>query len=195
MAKLYFKYGAMNSGKSTSLMQAAFNYEERGMRVIIIKPMIDTKGDDSIISRLGVNRKVNYLISKSDSIKDIVKEDIKTNGKLACIFIDEAQFITKTQAEDALYITAKLDVPVICYGLRSDFLTNGFEGSDRLLVLSHNIEELKTICRCGKKALFNARKVNGKFIFEGSQVAIDNVDNVEYESLCPQCYYDNRGIL
>lgn len=122
MAKLFFKYGAMNAGKSTLLMQAAHNYEERGMRVLLIKPSVDT-----------------------------------------------------------------MDIPVICYGLRTDFLLNGFEGSTRLLELAHNIEEIKTICACGKKALINARKVNGEFVFQGKQVAIDG-EEVEYESLCPKCY-------
>lgn len=188
MAKLYFKYGAMNSGKSTALLQSAHNYEERGMRTVIMKPMIDTKGADSVVSRLGVQRRVDYLVKSGDSIQQIVKKDIADNGSLHCIFVDECQFLTVPQAEELFWIAVNMDIPVICYGLRTDFLTKGFAASGRLLELAHSIEELKTICRCGKKAMFNARKINGQFVFEGEQVAIDKENNVEYESLCPVCY-------
>lgn len=188
MAKLYFKYGAMNSGKSTILLQSAHNYEERGMRTVILKPMIDTKGADRVVSRLGVSRKVHYLVSASDNIRDIIIQDIEANGKLHCIFVDESQFLAIPQVDQLFWIAVEMDIPVICYGLRTDFLTNGFPASGRLLEMAHTIEELKTICRCGKKAMFNARKINGKFVFEGEQVAIDNENNVEYESLCPVCY-------
>lgn len=188
MAKLYFKYGAMNSGKSTVLLQSAHNYEERGMRTVIVKPVIDTKGADSIVSRLGITRKVDYLVAADRSITEIIREDIAANGSLHCIFADECQFFTVKQAEELFWIAVEMDIPVICYGLRTDFLTNGFAASSRLLELAHSIEELKTICRCGRKAMFNARKINGNFVFEGEQVAIDNENNVEYESLCPRCY-------
>lgn len=193
MAKLYFKYGAMNSGKSTLLLQSAHNYEERGMRTIIMKPMVDTKGDDRIVSRLGVSRQVDYLINANDSIEKTVSEDIAQNGSLHCIFVDECQFLTVKQAEELFWITVSMDIPVLCYGLRTDFLTNGFAASSRLLELAHSIEEMKTICRCGKKAMFNARKINGLFVFEGRQVAIDNQNDVEYESLCPVCYLREKN--
>lgn len=193
MAKLYFKYGAMNSGKSTMLLQSAHNYEERGMRTVIIKPLIDTKGADSVVSRLGVSRKVDYLLAADDSIQSVVNSDIEKNGSLHCIFVDECQFLTVSQAEELFWTAVSMDIPVICYGLRTDFLTNGFAASSRLLELAHSIEELKTICRCGKKAMFNARKINGIFVFEGEQVAIDNENNVEYESLCPVCYLREKN--
>lgn len=193
MAKLYFKYGAMNSGKSTMLLQSAHNYEERGMRTVIIKPVIDTKGADSVVSRLGVSRKVDYLLAAEDSIQSVVNSDIEKNGNLHCIFVDECQFLTVSQAEELFWTAVSMDIPVICYGLRTDFLTNGFAASSRLLELAHSIEELKTICRCGKKAMFNARKINGIFVFEGEQVAIDNENNVEYESLCPVCYLREKN--
>ena len=193
MAKLYFKYGAMNSGKSTMLLQSAHNYEERGMRTVIIKPLIDTKGADSVVSRLGVSRKVDYLLAADDSIQSVVNSDIEKNGSLHCIFVDECQFLTVSQAEELFWTAVSMDIPVICYGLRTDFLTNGFAASSRLLELAHSIEELKTICRCGKKAMFNARKINGICVFEGEQVAIDNQNNVEYESLCPVCYLREKN--
>lgn len=193
MAKLYFKYGAMNSGKSTLLLQSAHNYEERGMRTVIIKPMVDTKGDDKVVSRLGVQRKVDYLVNSDVAITDIITADIAANGVLHCIFVDECQFLTVKQAEELFWIAVDMDIPVLCYGLRTDFLTNGFAASSRLLELAHSIEEMKTICRCGKKAMFNARKINGRFVFEGRQVAIDNQNNVEYESLCPVCYLKEKS--
>ncbi|MDP4088307.1 MAG: thymidine kinase [Bacillota bacterium] len=192
MSKLYFRYGAMNCGKSTNLLQAAYNYEERGMNVLILKPQIDTKGNDKIISRLDVKRKVDHLIHPSTNIFCLINsvlETEKVKKPIDCILIDEAQFLKSEQVDQLMQIVVKLNIPVICYGLRTDFKTNGFEGSTRLLQLAHTIEELKTICRCGKKALFNARKVNGEFTLKGEQVAIDMENNIEYESLCADCYY------
>ena len=189
MSKLYFRYGAMNSGKSTHLMQVAYNYEERGLRVVLLKPATDKKGGAKLISRLGVTRKVDMVIDREDDIYERVQEDVNNNGKLDCILVDEVQFMKSYQIDQLFSIAVKLDIPVICYGLRTDFLMEGFEGSTRLLLLAHSIEEMKTICKCGSKAVVNARKINGKFVFAGEQIAIDNVDNVEYESLCGKCYY------
>lgn len=184
MSKLYFRYGAMNSGKSTALLQVAHNYEERGMNVIVLKPATDTKANNYVSSRLGTKRKVDFLISYDESIPII--------NNVNCILVDESQFLSEQQV-DELYEIAKInEIPVICYGLRTDFKTNFFEGSKRLMELADDIEELKTICRCGKKATFNARKINNKFVFEGNQVEIDNQDNIEYESLCGTCYILQR---
>lgn len=190
MSKLYFRYGAMNCGKSTNLLQVAHNYEERGMNIIIIKPKTDTKGGNTVVSRLGVTREVDMLLSENENIYHEVEMWINKNGKMNCILADEAQFLKRHQIDELFEIAVKMDIPVICYGLRTDFQMNGFEGSERLLLLAHSLEELKNICNCGKKALLNGRKINGRFIFEGKQVAIDNEDNVEYEALCPKCYYD-----
>ena len=192
MAKLFFRYGTMNSGKSTALMQVAYNYEERGMRVIVLKPSIDTKADDCIESRLGVRRPVDLLVPPEMDLLAAVKEDIGRRGPLACVLVDEAQFLKKEQADQLLAVTVKLRVPVICYGLRTDFSANGFEGSTRLLEIAHNVEEMKTICACGRKAMFNGRRVGGRYVFEGDQVAIDTVDDVEYEALCATCYFAER---
>ncbi len=189
MSKLYFRYGAMNCGKSTNLLQVAYNYEERGMKVIVIKPKTDTKGGNKIISRLGVTKEVDLSFDKRENIFTSIEAFIKVNGNIHCILADEAQFFTKEQIDQLFIVAVKLDIPVICYGLRTDFQMEGFEGSERLLLLAHSLEELKTICMCGKKALLNGRKINGKFVFEGDQIAIDKEDNVEYESLCPQCYF------
>ena len=187
MAKLYFRYGAMNSGKTALLLQAAHNYEERGMEVLIVKPTIDSKGDDHLVSRIGLTRKVDKLLAPKDDIYKYVK---KLKRKIKCILVDEAQFLEKEQVDELMHIVVKLNIPVICYGLRSDFKTNGFPGSTRLLELAHTIEEMKTICSCGRKAMFNARKVNEKYVFDGEQVAIDGEDKVTYESLWPNCYYE-----
>ncbi|MBE6048405.1 MAG: thymidine kinase [Clostridium sp.] len=189
MSKLYFRYGAMNSGKSTHLMQVAYNYEERGLRVVLIKPATDNKGGDKLVSRLGVTRKVDMIISSEDNIYEMTQENVKEKGKLDCILVDEVQFLKAYQVDQLFEIAVKLDIPVICYGLRTDFQMQGFEGSTRLLLIAHSIEEMKTICKCGSKALLNARKINGKFVFEGKQIVIDNANNVEYESLCGKCYY------
>lgn len=187
MAKLYFKYGAMNSGKTALLLQAAYNYEQRGMKTLVLKPAIDTKGGDYIVSRIGLERKIDHSIKKDEDIYSYLKNNI---SGIACIFVDEVQFLSKNQVEDLLQIVVDFDIPIICYGLRTDFKTEGFEGSTRLLEIAHSIEELKTICECGRKAIFNCRKVNGCFTFSGSQVAIDEGGIVTYDSLCPRCYYE-----
>jgi len=194
MAKLYFRYGAMNSGKSTALMQVAHNYEEQGMRVLIVKPLVDTKGGDKLVSRLGVTRTADMVAPADLDVFEAVKADLQTHRqKLACVLCDESQFFTPAQAEQLFMVTVELNVPVICYGLRSDFSLKGFPGSTRLLELAHTIEEMKTICTCGRKAICNTRKVNGEFVFEGAQVAIDGEDKVEYVSTCPQCYFEKRS--
>lgn len=193
MSKLYFRYGAMNSGKSTSLMQVAYNYEERGMKVLLIKPATDKKGGDKLVSRLGVERKVDLKISTDDNVFEAVNSIKREYGKINCILVDEVQFLKEKQIDELFEIAVILDIPVICYGLRTDFKLKGFEGSARLLLLAHSIEELKTICKCGRKAIFNGRKINGSFVFEGEQIAIDNIDNVEYESLCGHCYFKYKN--
>ena len=193
MAKLYYRYGAMNSGKSTALMQVAFNYEERGMRVFILKPSLDTKGGECLLSRLGVSRPVDKAVTPDMDVFELVKQEAARGDKpLACVLTDESQFFTPQQAEQLFMVTVKLNIPVIAYGLRTDFSMQGFPGSTRLLELAHAIEEMKTICTCGRKATCNGRKVNGELVFEGDQVAIDQENNVEYQSLCAQCYFAER---
>lgn len=191
MAKLFFRYGAMNSGKSTALMQVAYNYSERGMKALIVKPLVDTKGGEKVVSRLGVDRYVDISIYNQENIYDRI---LNLDEKFDCVLVDESQFLTKEQVDQLFEFAVVENIPVICYGLRTDFKLDGFEGSERLLLLAHSIEELKTICRCGRKAVVNGRKINGKFVFEGNQVAIDGENKVEYESLCAQCYFKYREI-
>ena len=168
MSKLYFRYGAMNCGKTTSLLQVAHNYEERGMKVVLIKPSIDTKAENRVSSRIGVEREVDYLVSPDESLKGYL--NFVSDNFVSCVLVDEAQFLTESQV-DELFVFAKI---------------KNISGSKRLFELADEIEELYTICRCGKRARFNARIVNGEFTLEGGQVAIDG--DVEYESLCGECY-------
>lgn len=191
MGKLYFRHGAMNSGKSTALLQVAYNYEERGQRVLIAKPAVDTKGDSQVVSRLGMVREVDFLILPNENLREKL-HSVSGAEKVDCVLLDEAQFLTSEQVDQAMQIAVLDKIPVLAYGLRTDFLTHGFPGSIRLLEIAHSLEELKTICRCGRKAMFNARLKDGVFIFDGDQVAIDGVE-VTYESLCPSCYYEKQG--
>lgn len=186
MAKLYFRYGAMGCGKTAQLLQVAFNYQEKGMKAIVMKPKIDTKAGDKLYTRIGLERDIDYLIDNNESIYEIVNNRFKNCD---CILIDEAQFLTKEQVDNLMQVVVKLDIPVLCYGLRTNFLTEGFTGSSRLLEIAHTIEELKTICQCGKKALYNARFVNNKIVKEGETIVIDNNPNVKYVAMCPSCYY------
>ena len=200
MAKLYLRYGAMNSGKSTAMLQAAYNYEERGHRVLLTKPSIDTKGDLGILSRLGVTREVDFLIApETDAYGAFQRHRERTVKRfgtdVSALLVDEAQFLTEAQVDDLLRIALLDGVPVLAYGIRTDFQTVAFPGSRRLLEVAHSLEELKTICRCGRKAIFNARKIDGVFVFDGDQVAIDGA-SVSYESLCGNCYLqESRGVL
>ena len=205
MAKLYFRYGAMNSGKSTSLLQAAYNYEERGQRVLLAKPEIDTKGASQIESRLGVTREVDFLIGAGQDARALFARErrrVQSEGDdellpddpadVACLLIDEAQFLSAEQIDDLFRIAVLDGIPVMAYGIRNDFRTHAFPGSARLLAVAHTLEELKTICRCGRKAVFNGRMADGRFVFDGDQVAIDGVA-VTYESLCGNCYLEESG--
>jgi len=194
MSKLYFRYGAMNSGKSTALLQAAYNYEERSQYVLLAKPAVDSKGDRNVVSRLGVTREVDFLVEPADDLRELFQQhsvdfESRNSQPIACLLLDEAQFLTPDQVDQALEIAVLDSVPVLAYGIRTDFQTKSFPGSRRLLEIAHSLEELKTICRCGRKAMFNGRKLNGQFTFDGEQVAIDG-DKVTYESLCATCYLE-----
>jgi thymidine kinase len=201
MAKLYFRYGAMNSGKSTALLQAAYNYEERGHAVLLAKPAVDTKGDLGILSRLGFTRVVDFVLPPDADAYTTFQEHrravlAKTNRDVSCLLIDEAQFLTEEQVDDLLRIAILEGIPVLAYGIRTDFQTVAFPGSRRLLEVAHSLEELKTICRCGRKAVFNGRKIGDRYVFDGAQVAIDATDAVSYESLCGACYLqESHGML
>lgn len=187
MAKLYFMYGAMNSGKTLEILRTAHNYEENGYKVTIIKPSIDKKGNKAITSRVGFEREVDFLITPKESIFSIL-----IDNPIKAILADEAQFFTEKQIEDLWKITKELNIPVYCYGLKTDFQTKSFPGSKRLFELCDKISEVSTICRCGEKAMFNLRKDKGIPTFNGDQVSIDGFDEITYEPVCGSCYISLR---
>ena len=186
---MFFRFGAMNSGKSTALLQVAHNYRERAMVVVVAKPSVDTKSPH-VSSRLGVEEPVQWPLSAHDSPLQWLQE---SEPRPDCILVDEAQFLTPAQVDAFFQIVVEENIPVIAYGIRTDFRSHLFPGSLRLMELAHSLEELKTICRCGRKAVLNARLVGGEFVTEGEAVVIDGV--VEYESLCGVCYYSKVGPL
>ena len=188
MDNLIFKYATMNSGKTMDLIIRAYNYKETNNKIIVMKPKIDTKGENTIVSRTGLIRDVDILIDKDDSIINILEHkliDIKA------ILIDEAQFLSKSQVDELQIIAHTLNIDIICYGLRNDFLMNSFEGSKRLLEIADILEEQASLCKCGDKARFVGRKVNGEFVLDGDVVVIDGTENVEYVPMCATCYLEN----
>jgi thymidine kinase len=190
MAKLYFRYAAMNAGKSTSLLQAAFNYEERGMQIVLLTAELDNRdGHGKIASRLGLARDaLTFNAQQSMAERIAAAQQEAWIAKLSCVLIDEAQFLSLAQVEELHRWAHENHTPVMCYGLRSDFQGKAFEGSAALLVLADEVEEMKTICDCGKKASMNARfDDEGNRIMEGNQVLIGG--NTRYRALCPDCFY------
>lgn len=191
MAKLYFKFGAMKSGKTTDLIKTWYNYTEQGFNPIIIKPGIDKKAGSFIQNRAGDKLKVDFVIA-NDDIYNIVSKTLK-NKKIDIILVDESQFFDSFQIDRLSNIVDDFDIPVICYGLRADFQSKLFPGSKRLFEVADVLEELKAVCKCGDKATFNMRldkdNETKKYIpvFEGPQVSIDGIDS-EYEPVCRSCY-------
>lgn len=184
---LEFRYGVMNSGKSMAILQMAHNYEENDRKIILVKPAIDKKGGDEVVSRIGPRRKVDILLAEEDSLLD--KKYKKKLQDIEAILIDEANFLTTEQVNDLWYIAKTMNISVICFGLRSNFKTELFEGTKRLFELADKIQELDTICKCGVKARFNARMVNGEYVREGDNIVIDGeYDNTVYVPLCSRCY-------
>ena len=191
MAKLYFRYGAMGCGKTMQLLQVAFNYEERGMKVCIIKPKADTKNGDKLLTRIGPERETNFTFTKND---DLFAKIQQKYADVACVLVDEAQFLTPAQADQLMHITYELNIPVMAYGLRLNFRQqdSGFEGATRLLQIAHDIEEIKTICECGRKATCNCRFLNGQLVTDGPDVLIDDgTTDIEYRALCPACFAEH----
>ncbi|PWH05531.1 thymidine kinase [Brachybacterium endophyticum] len=194
MSKLHFKYGAMNSGKSDTLIKTAFNYAERGLATLTVKPSIDTKGEDWVVARGGASRRVDVLVAEDDDLRTRITAaaDELEARPLHCVLVDEAQFLTPLQV-DQLFLIAKTEgISVICYGLRTDFLTREFPGSRRLFELADNFEKLPTMCRCGSQAEFNCRTVDGRPVFSGDQVEIEDRAEVRYESLCGACFMQEQ---
>ena len=190
MANLEYRFGPMNSGKSMAVLQMAHNYEENDKKVILVKSVIDTKGGDYLVSRIGPKRKIGIKLNQDESLFD--EKYIELIKDLDAILIDEAQFLTPKQVEDAWIISKDMDIPVICFGLKTNFKSEFFEGSKRLFELADKFKELETICACGTKARFNARMKRGKFIKEGNEIEIDGFnDEIVYVPLCGRCYLNN----
>jgi thymidine kinase len=187
MAKLYFYYSAMNAGKSTVLLQSSYNYKERGMDTLLFTPDIDARfGQRKIASRIGLSADA-VSFSRDDNLFEHASLEKQRNPKLQCVFVDEAQFLRKQQVEQLTDIVDQLNLPVLAYGLRSDFKGEAFEGSLYLLIWADNLVEIKTICFCGKKAIMNARvDSEGKILRTGAQVQIGG--NESYTSMCRKHY-------
>lgn len=188
MAKLYFRYGAMGSGKTIDLLKVAYNYEERGQSVKIFTSSLDNRyGVGKITTRVGLQREA-IIIDKEFDIYEYIK---KLDEKPDCVLIDEANFLTKEQVQELTDVVDFLNIPVICYGLRSDFKMNFFEGALSLMERADKIEEIKTICECGAKATVNMRFVDGKPVVDGEQIFIGG--NESYRSVCRKCYKEYMG--
>jgi thymidine kinase len=181
MAKVYFYYSAMNAGKSTTLLQSSYNYHERGMRTLLFIPSIDTRSGGRIKSRLGLDAEALPLSPDEDIFTHV--KAAHAAQPVACVLVDEAQFLTRKQVEQLTEIADQLRIPVLCYGLRTDFQAQLFPGSAALLALADNLIELKTICHCGRKATMNLRVgPDGRGVKEGAQVEIGGNDR--YVAMC-----------
>ena len=183
MAKLYFKYGAMGSSKSAQALITQFNYEELGMKVWLIKPSIDDRDGKNIIrSRIGLQREAQVITPEED-----ILETFRTIPDVDVIIADEAQFFTPAQIDQLRTIVDDEDLPVLCFGLRTDFLTHFFPGAQRLMELADSVTEIKTVCACGRKATVNARiGTDGKIVTEGGQILLGGNDS--YVAMCHKCW-------
>ena len=185
MAKLYFKYGAMGSSKSAQALITKFNYEELGMTVWLIKPSVDTRdGADVVKSRIGLSATAQVITPEANIIEEYHKV-----GRHDVIIADEAQFFTPAQIDQLRELVDDEDLPVLCFGLRTDFLTHFFPGAQRLMELADSLTEIKTVCACGRKATVNARiDENGRVITQGDQVLLGGNDR--YIAMCHKCWKD-----
>lgn len=189
MAQLYYRYSTMNAGKTIELIKVAYNYEERGKRVLVLTPSIDDRyGIGKIASRIGLTRDAILVRDNTNLLELFIEEEKK--GKIDCILVDECQFFKKHHIEELVEIVDSFDVPVLAYGLKNDFKNELFEGSYYMLVYADKIEEIKTICWCGRKATMVARILDGKFVKTGEQIQIGG--NEMYVSLCRKHYNDGR---
>ncbi|MDF2691515.1 MAG: thymidine kinase [Gammaproteobacteria bacterium] len=186
MAKLHFYYSAMNAGKTTVLLQSNYNYRERGMNTLLLTPLIDNRyGQGKIASRIGLEANAVTFDSKADLLA--ITQGHRANAEIHCVLVDEAQFLTREQAYQLTEIVDQLDIPVLAYGLRTDFKAEPFEGSKYLLAWSESLSEIKTICHCGRKATHVLRlDEQGNPIDEGAQIAIGGND--QYVSVCRKHY-------
>ena len=182
--KIHFKHGVMGSSKSLDLIRADYNYRERGLGTIIFTPAVDTRNDGKIKSRVGLSVDAN-VITKTDNIFEIVKKELSNGRKIEVIFIDEVHFFQPAQIDQIGLIADTFEISSLCYGLRTDFQCKLFPASERLFEIADELEEIKAICECGRKAICNARFINGKATKSGEQIM---VGDQEYKSFCRGCY-------
>jgi len=192
MAKLYFYYSSMNAGKSTALLQASYNYRERGMNTLVLTPAIDDRyGAGQVTSRIGLQSEADMFSTEEDLYKKI--EASQALAPAHCVLVDEAQFLTRVQVQQLCRVCDYLDIPVLAYGLRTDFRGEPFEGSKYLLALSDNLKEIKAICHCGSKATMVVRlDETGRAIKQGESIQIGGND--EYVSMCRRHFYEAFGV-
>ena len=189
MAQLYYRYSTMNAGKSIELIKVAYNYEERGKTVMTLTPSVDDRfGEGIITSRIGIQREAIAINDDTNILELFIKENEKHH--IDCVLVDECQFLKKHHVLELVEIVDSFEVPVLAYGLKNDFKNELFEGAYYMLVYADKIEEIKTICWCGRKATMVARLVDGKFVKQGEQVVIGGNDM--YISLCRKHYNDGR---
>jgi thymidine kinase len=190
VAKLYFYYSTMNAGKSTALLQSSHNYRERGMHTLVYTAGLDQRGGGKVHSRIGLASDARHFLPATDLYAEIGLEH--GSRRVSCVLLDEAQFLTRRQVDDLAMVVDRLSIPVLCYGLRTDFRGELFEGSARLLALADELSELKTICHCGRKATMVVRVgADGRVEHEGEQVEIGG--NERYVSLCRRHYFEASG--
>lgn len=183
MAKLYFRYGTMGSGKSIDLLKVAYNYEERNQKCLVVVPELDNRyGVGKITTRIGISRDA-YIVYSNTNIYEYIE---KLENKPDCILVDECNFVTKKQILELSDVVDLLNIPVICYGLRSDFKGELFESTQQLMAIADKIEEIKTICECGAKAVINMRYIDGKVVIKGDKILIGG--NESYKAVCRKCY-------
>ncbi len=190
MAQLFFRYGTMNAGKSIELIKVAYNYEERGGHVLVMTAGMDSEKDGrgAVRSRIGVEREAEIISEDTNILQAFIEENFKNH--VDCVLIDEAQFMKKHHIEELTEIVDSFDCPVMCYGLKNDFRNELFEGSQYLLVYADKIEEIKTICWCGRKATMSARVVDGRMVRTGNQIMVG--EGAEYVPLCRRHYNEGR---
>ncbi|MCI5885106.1 MAG: thymidine kinase [Clostridiales bacterium] len=189
MAQLYYRYSTMNAGKSIELIKVAYNYEERGLKVMTLVPSVDDRyGKGKITSRIGLQRDALVISEKTNILEMFIAEN--SFGKVDCVLIDECQFLKKHHVEELIEIVDTFNTPVLAYGLKNDFRNELFEGSYYMLVYADKIEEIKTICWCGRKATMVARVADGKIVKQGEQIMVGGNDM--YISLCRKHYNDGR---
>lgn len=190
MAKLYFKYGPMKCGKTTDIIKTYYNYKEKDMHVLIMKPGDDKKAGSKIQNRAGAELNTDYVVGASVDVYNLIAYHLIDNNT-DCIIVDEVQFLTPKQVDELTEVVDMFNIPVLCYGLRADAFGHAFPGSLRLFEVADKLEELKAVCKCGEKATFNLRlnKINGEYlpVFEGEQISIDGID-ADYDSVCRPCY-------